>query len=189
MNWNRGSSKQATFLQFWWACTNCWLTFLLLADTSDPRCGLVLRMPICSAFKDALLQLFLSVRSSLNSALTSEVNKAFKSLNGYFLFFRPLCKILRPAYLAPTIIPCSKSLKFFTNSDAKQFWRWTGWNHMQMYLGMYMLQPCDWLIRYLRFEIFNKQVNEWVWVCNYYYPFFWVCLTSGSQSHGQDTGS
>lgn len=83
-------TEQATFLQFWWACTNCWLTFLFLADMSDPRCGPVLRMPICSAFKDVLLQLLRSARSSLNSALTSEVNKAFKPLNRYFLFFRTL---------------------------------------------------------------------------------------------------
>jgi len=44
---NRDSSDQATFfqssiVQFWWACANCSLSFLFLADRSGTRCGLLL---------------------------------------------------------------------------------------------------------------------------------------------------
>ncbi len=44
---NRDSSDQAMFLQssivrFWWACANCSLRFLFLADRSGTRCGLLL---------------------------------------------------------------------------------------------------------------------------------------------------
>ncbi len=44
---NRDSSEQATFfqssiVQFWWACANCSLHFLFLADRSGTRCGLLL---------------------------------------------------------------------------------------------------------------------------------------------------
>ncbi len=46
-SWNRDSSDQATFLQssivqFWWACVNCSLCVLFLADRSGIRCGLLL---------------------------------------------------------------------------------------------------------------------------------------------------
>ncbi len=44
---NRDSSDQATFfqssiIQFWWACANCSLRFLFLADRSGTRWGLLL---------------------------------------------------------------------------------------------------------------------------------------------------
>ncbi len=44
---NRDSSDQATFfqssiVQFCWACVNCSLRFLFLADRSGTRCGLLL---------------------------------------------------------------------------------------------------------------------------------------------------
>ncbi len=43
-NRNRDSSDQAmffysSFVQFWWACVNCSLRFLFLADRSGTRCG------------------------------------------------------------------------------------------------------------------------------------------------------
>ncbi len=46
--WNRDSSDQATFFQssifqFWWACANCSLCFLFLADRSGTRWSLLLR--------------------------------------------------------------------------------------------------------------------------------------------------
>jgi len=37
---------QSSIVQFWWACVNCSLSFLLLADRSGPRCGLLLLQPI-----------------------------------------------------------------------------------------------------------------------------------------------
>ncbi len=44
---NQDSSDQAMFFQssvvlFWWACENCILRFLFLADRSGTRCGLLL---------------------------------------------------------------------------------------------------------------------------------------------------
>ncbi len=44
---NRDSSDQATFfqssiVQVWWACVNCSLRFMFLADRSGTRCGLLL---------------------------------------------------------------------------------------------------------------------------------------------------
>ncbi len=44
---NRDSSDQATFfqssiVQFWWACVNCSLCFLFLADRSCNRCSVLL---------------------------------------------------------------------------------------------------------------------------------------------------
>ncbi len=49
---NQDSSDQATFfqstiVQFLWACVNCILRVLFLADRSGTRCGLLLLEPIC----------------------------------------------------------------------------------------------------------------------------------------------
>ncbi len=63
---NRDSSDQATFfqssiVQFWWACVNCSLRFLFLADKSGTRCGLLLLWHICFrvrhvvVFRDGIL--------------------------------------------------------------------------------------------------------------------------------------
>ncbi len=102
---NKVSSDQATFfqssiVQFWWACANCSLRFLFLADRSGTRCGL------CCAFRDGILHTLvvtsgylsyccLSIISnqSAHSPLTSDINKTFPStqlpLTGYFFFFGP----------------------------------------------------------------------------------------------------
>ncbi len=113
---NRDSSDQATFfqssiVQFWWACVNCSLCFLFLADRSGTRCGLLLLEPIFFRVRrvvrsDGILHnlvvtsVFLSYcclsiisNQSARSPLTSDINKAFSStqlpLTGYFLFFGP----------------------------------------------------------------------------------------------------
>ncbi len=37
-----GNAFQYSIVQFWWACVNCILSFLFLADRSGTRCGLLL---------------------------------------------------------------------------------------------------------------------------------------------------
>ena len=128
---NRDSSDQAKFfqssmVQFWWARANCSLSFLFVADRSwqnpvwsSAVVAHLLQGSTCCAFRDALLH-----TSGINKAISpSEV-----PLTGYFLFFRPfsvslemvvrenpsrsaVSEILRPACLAPTTRPCSKTLK------------------------------------------------------------------------------
>ncbi len=114
---NQDSSDQAMFfqssiVQFWWACVNCSLRFLFLADRSGTRCGLLLLLPICFRVwrvvrsemvfcipwlitSGYLSHCCLSIISnqSAHSALTSDINKTFSytqlPLTGYFLFFGP----------------------------------------------------------------------------------------------------
>ncbi len=106
---------QSSIVQFWWACVNCSLRFLFLADRSGTRCGLLLLEPICFRVRRVVrsemvfcipwlwwvviwvTQLYrcLSMISnqSAHSPLTSDINKAFLStqlpLTGNFLFYGP----------------------------------------------------------------------------------------------------
>ncbi len=119
---NRDSSDQATFfqssiVQLWWACVNCSLSFLFLADRSGTRCSLLLLQPICfrvrrdCAFRDGILHTLVIMSGYLsycclsiisNQAthcpLISDINKGIFSgkklpLTGYFLFiWTILCK-------------------------------------------------------------------------------------------------
>ena len=98
-SWNRFSSNQATFfqssiVQFWWDCANCSLSFLLLAERSGTRCGLLLLQPICFKVRRVVQRWYsaylgcgylsyccLSIISnhSAHCPLTSDINKAFSS--------------------------------------------------------------------------------------------------------------
>ncbi len=58
---NRDSSDQATFsrssmVQFWWACANCSLRFLFLADRSSTQCDFCCCSPSASGFDVLCIQ-------------------------------------------------------------------------------------------------------------------------------------
>ncbi len=102
---------QSSIVQLWWACVNCILCFLFLADRSSTRWSSaavahLLQGSTCCAFRDGILHTlvvtsgFLSYcclsiisNQSAHSPLTSDINTAFLStqlpLTGYFISFGP----------------------------------------------------------------------------------------------------
>ncbi len=104
----RDSSDQTTFfqssiVQFWWACANCIIRFLILAVAAVAH---PLQGSTWCAFRDGIRHTlvvtsayfsycYLSIiyNQSAHSPLTSNINKAFSStqlpLTGYFLFVGP----------------------------------------------------------------------------------------------------